>query len=58
MFVFVPEDYDLELFKKYHAWKITSTMTVRKYTKGFRTIATRLNSIEMRWKRFIVTSMV
>lgn len=30
---FVPDDYELELYKKFQGWKIISTMTVREYTK-------------------------
>lgn len=44
--VFVPGHYDLEFFNKYHAWKMTHTMRIRKYSKGFRTMAMRLNSIK------------
>lgn len=32
-FVFVPNYYELELYRKLHGWKITSTMMLKEYTE-------------------------
>lgn len=44
--VFVPIDYTIDLYRKYRAWKINSTMTESKYLEGFRKMNTHLHSSE------------
>lgn len=57
-FVFVPGDYELELYRKFHGWKMTSTMMVREYTEEFHKMITRLhpnNGKEQKVYRFITS---
>lgn len=49
---FVPDDQDLELYREFHAWKMTATMTVREYTKGLQTMSIKLHSSEGEAKLF------
>lgn len=40
--VFVSEDYELDLYNKFHGWKMTFPMPVREYTEEFQKMITCL----------------
>lgn len=52
-FVFVPDDYELDLWETFHGWKKTFAMHVWKYTEEFQMMITRLDPSDLEEQKCI-----